>query len=55
MSSPNLVCPHVDELPNAITAPIQPLWRNGYFVCSEPTHNFYYDPDLDVIAMDWQD
>ena len=36
---------------DAIIDPIPPLWLNGYFICGEPTHDFYYDPARDIIAM----
>ena len=53
MSCPNLVSAQTDDLSNAIDASIPPLWLDGYFVYGEPTHNFYYDPDHDLIAMNW--
>ena len=50
MSSPFLVCAKTDELSNALDISMPPLWLNGCLVCG-PTHDFYYNPTYDLIAM----
>ena len=53
MSCPNLVSTGVDEISKAIDAKVDSLWLNGHFVYGEPTHDFYYDLEHDMIAMNW--
>jgi hypothetical protein len=53
MSCPHLVSAHTEELPSVIDVSLPPLWLDGHFFYGEPTHNFYYDSDHDLIAMNW--
>jgi hypothetical protein len=54
MSCRNLVALHTDQPPDRVLAvPLQPLWRDRYFVAGEPDHHFYVVPDRDVLIMDY--
>ena len=34
-----------------INIALEDLWLNGFYVCGEPTHNFYYSVELECIIM----
>ena len=53
MSCPHLVSLQTEELDTAIDAALPPLWLDAHFVYGEPTHNFYHNAQLDLIAMNW--
>ena len=36
-----------------LTIPLRPLWLDGYYVTSEPDHQFYVSADQDVLVMEW--
>ena len=53
MGSPNLLCVETDRpLDQVVTAPLQPLWLNGYLVTGDPDRHFHVTAERDVIVMD---
>lgn len=51
MSAPCLLATDVESVADFLTVPFQPLWRFGYYVFGEPTHDFYEVPDRDILIM----
>ena len=53
MSCPIKLAAHEKTASEVIGDPPPAIWLNGVYVFTEPTHNFYFDQDRDLLVMEY--